>query len=230
MAFPGPHPPDRPKGRTVISSEASVADLVVAQPSRARVFERLGLDYCCGGKRSLDEACRRRGLALPEVVAALEAEPDAVDGCDVRGLSDAELCEHVVSVHHARLREELPRVATLADKVVRAHGKEDPRLGIVQGTFAELRRELERHTDEEETVLFPAIAAGADAAVAPFEDDHEAAGTLLEALSRLTGGYDLDRALCNTHRALLHALAELQDDLHRHIHEENNVLFPRVRG
>jgi regulator of cell morphogenesis and NO signaling len=210
-----------------VSRNTTVAALVLERPGRARVLERLGLDYCCGGKRSLAEACRRRGLDVDAVAAALDAEPEEA-ACDVAGLSDAELCEHIVSVHHARLREDLPRLTGLLDKVVRAHGKDEPRLVFVRAAFADLRAELERHTEDEEAVLFPAIVAGAGGEVASFEDDHDAAGALLERLSELTDGYDLERARCNTHRTTLHALAELQADLHAHIHEENNVLFPRV--
>jgi regulator of cell morphogenesis and NO signaling len=212
----------------VISPATTVADLVVARPGTARVFERLGLDYCCGGKRSLADACLRRGLDVDAVVAELEDAEPVTAACDVAGLSSAELCDHIVSVHHDRLREELPRLTTLLDKVVKAHGKEDPRLVFVRGAFADLRAELEQHIGEEEAELFPAIAAGDTVVAAAFEDDHERAGALLERLSELTDGYDLRGALCNTHRATLTALAELQLDLHQHIHEENNVLFPRA--
>ena len=210
-----------------VSGASTVAALVLERPGRARVLEQLGLDYCCGGKRTLADACSRRGLDLDAVAAALDEETEP-GGCEVAGLSDAELCEHIVSVHHARLREELPRLAGLLDKVVRAHGKDDARLVFVRAAFTDLRAELEHHTDEEESVLFPAIVAGSGAEVAPFEDDHAAAGALLERLWELTDGYDLGSARCNTHRTTLHALAELQADLHAHIHEENNVLFPRV--
>ena len=212
----------------MISPDTTVADLVVARPASARIFERLGLDYCCGGKRPLADACRKRGLDVDAVVAELEGAESAAGACEIAGLSSAELCEHIVSTHHARLREELPRLSTLVDKVVKAHGKDDARLVFVRGAFADLRAELEEHIDEEERVLFPAIAAGDTVTASSFEDDHERAGALLERLSELTDGYDLRGALCNTHRATLDALAELQLDLHQHIHEENNVLFPRA--
>ncbi|MGZ4354367.1 MAG: hemerythrin domain-containing protein [Gaiellaceae bacterium] len=158
----------------------------------------------------------------------MEGAESGPGGCEIAGLSSAELCEHIVSTHHARLRGELPPLSTLLDKVVKAHGKDDARLVFVRSAFADLRAELEQHIDEEERVLFPAIAAGDTVTASSFEDDHERAGALLERLSELTDGYDLRSALCNTHRATLDALAELQLDLHQHIHEENNVLFPRA--
>lgn len=211
-------------------AEATVAELVVERPARARVFERLGLDYCCGGGRTLRAACEAHGLDVDAVVAELDEARERDGGCDVASLSDAELCEHVVTVHHAYLREELPRLSGLLDRVLRAHGGHDGRLALVHAAFTELRSELELHAHEEETELFPAIVAGEDAALDGFEDEHERAGRLLALLSTLTDGYDVEQARCGTHRQTLTALAELQDDLHRHIHEENNVLFARARG
>jgi len=222
---------------TSITPSTTVGQLVRERPSRARVFERLGLDYCCGGKRSLAAACAERGLDAETVVAVLEAAdvPEDTAVTDWSTASVDELCDHIVGVHHARLREELPRLSTLLEKVERAHGAEQPELRDVRATFEELRTELEQHTNEEERVLFPACRAAASGAaeapatipLAAFEDEHELAGRLLARLSELTGGYDTGAARCNTHRAALDALRALQADLHEHIHEENNLLFPR---
>ncbi|HVN60801.1 MAG TPA: iron-sulfur cluster repair di-iron protein [Gaiellaceae bacterium] len=221
-----------------LSPDTAIADLVLERPSRARVFEQLGLDYCCGGKRSLADACRRRGLDADDVLASLDAEAaPASEEPDLRDVPLAEVCDHIVEVHHARLREELPRLSGLLAKVVRAHGAGHPELAVQREVFEGLRSELEEHLEEEENVLFP-VCAGLDTAGDPawpeglelsaFEDDHAAAGAGLERLSELTGGYALEGALCNTHRATLSGLAELSLDLHRHIHEENNILFPRA--
>ncbi len=223
---------------TTISPTATIADLVLEEPARARVFERLGLDYCCGGKKSLEDACERRGLDVETVVSALETE-QGTGADDVERLSVGELCDHIVAVHHERLHGELPRLSTLWEKVVRAHDAQREELAEVRATFELLRVELEQHTAEEESSLFPACRAleetgtpsAALLAVLPgLEGDHDGAGRLLERLSELTGGYDLDRSLCNTHRAAVDGLRELQADLHVHIHEENNILFPRVRA
>jgi regulator of cell morphogenesis and NO signaling len=223
---------------TTISPTATIADLVLEAPGRARVFEQLGLDYCCGGSKSLADACERRGLDLDAVLTALDVPAGPGTGDDVGRLTVAELCDHIVATHHARLRTELPRLSTLWEKVARAHGKERKELIEVRALYELLRVELEQHCVEEEATLFPAcrrfgeMGAVDDALLDELpglEGDHAAAGTLLQRISELTGDYDLDRAMCNTHRAAVDALRELQADLHVHIHEENNVLFTRVR-
>jgi regulator of cell morphogenesis and NO signaling len=224
---------------TPLSPATTVAELVVERPARARLFEQLGLDYCCGGRASLEEACRSRGLDAATVVAMLAAA-EAADGADGADWSQAglgELCDHIVGVHHAYLRRELPRLSTLLDKVERAHGGEVAEAADVRAVFAVLRTELERHLDTEERSLFPAcrrlesgtaVDASFEAALEAFEDEHAAAGTLLRRLEELTDGYDTAAARCNTHRAALDGLRELERDLHEHIHEENNILFPRA--
>ena len=215
-----------------IDPSRTVAELVLEQPSRSRVFEKLGLDYCCGGKRSLEEACERADVDVVAAVRALDSatvEPSPEP--DWTHVSIARLCDHIVSVHHASLRAELPRLDTLLEKVVRAHGAEDPSLGEVRETFGAMRSELEAHMEDEEHRLFPLCRVGGPydpGELGRLEDDHAATGAALENLRSLTHGYDLDHARCNTHRAMLDGLRELELDLHEHIHEENNVLFPRV--
>jgi regulator of cell morphogenesis and NO signaling len=211
----------------------TVAELVVERPSRARAFEQLGIDYCCGGKRSLADACSDRAIDPAAALAALDtaAPADAGEDRDWAAVPLAELCDHIVEIHHARLREELPRLSGLLEKVVRAHEAERPELNELRRTFEAMRAELEEHTVDEEERLFPACRAGTPfvrAELAELEHEHAATGELLERLRELADGYDLDRALCNTHRALLDGLRELELDLHLHVHEENNVLFPRV--
>ena len=216
----------------MIDPSRTVAELVLEQPSRSRVFEELGVDYCCGGKRSLTDACESRGIALHDAVAALESAANDPSGeRDWTQVPLPELCDHIVSTHHEHLREELPRLDTLLEKVVRAHGEERPELAELRETFTLLRSELEEHMATEEEQLFPLVRSGGpfDAEqVAELEHDHEWAGSALAKLRELSVGYDLDRALCNTHRATLDGLRELELDLHQHIHEENNVLFPRA--
>jgi len=211
------------------SPTTTVAELVLERPARARVLERLGLDYCCGGKRSLEEACRRRGLDVATVLAVLDLDSTPGDDeTDWQAASLEELVAHIVEVHHAYLREELPRLSGLLAKVAKAHGAERPELPLVEQLFERLRAELEEHTEAEERELFPAILAGGGVVTASFEEEHARAVELLEQLSELTGGYDASTVGCNTHRAALEARERLERDVHRHVHEENNVLFPRA--
>jgi regulator of cell morphogenesis and NO signaling len=216
-----------------ISSELSLAELVVEEPSRSRVFERYGLDYCCGGGHTLEEACRTSGVAMDEVVAALQATRPSSEG-DWASASVDELVDHIVDVHHARLKEDLPRLSQLLANTARAHAGQDARLVEVSSTFATLRSELESHMATEENEAFPAFRAAARGSsfvlVDALEHDHAEVGRLLGLLSGLTNGFDQRRAFCGTHRAALDGLRELTLDLHQHVHEENNILFPRVRA
>src|SRR5262245_37874439 len=225
-----------------IRSEAApasrlVGDLAAERPARARVFEQLGIDYCCGGRRPLDDACSDRGLDVESVVALLDAEANTLDEPDWMHAPLSELCDHIVAVHHGYLRRELPRLTELLAKCERAHGDDRPELVEARETFEHLRAELEHHLADEERRLFPACRR-LDAGDPPgvelpndllhLEAEHAAAGALLERLSILTDGYDTSGAACNTHRAALSALAELERDMHEHVHEENNILFQRV--
>ena len=224
-----------------IDTSATLGDLVLRRPATAGLFERLGFDYCCGGRRTLAEACAQRGLDAGTVATLLDAlagEPVDARAHDVARASLAELCDHIVAAHHEPLRAELPRISERLATVVRVHGAGHAELGDVQRVFETLRGELEVHMRREEHILFPACRAlegRGDASlfgagdVDPLEDDHESTGEALSALRELCDDYQPAQALCGTHGALLRALRELELELHQHIHEENNVLFPRVR-
>jgi len=227
---------------STIDPHASLAALVLDEPGRAELFERLGLDYCCRGERSLDTACTQQDLDVDTVVRVLEAHagtstPTAEDEHDWRRASTADLCDHIVEAHHDRLRHELPRLGETLTTVVRVHGGDDPQLDELARVFSSFAGELLVHLDREEQVLFPACRAvevGApvdpQALLDELEHDHADVGETLLVLRDLAGGYRSDAARCSTHRALLDGLRALERDLHQHIHEENNVLFPRVRS
>ena len=223
----------------VIDPARTVAELAVERPGRVRIFERLGLEYCCGGRRPLNEACRSAGLDTPTVVAMLEAVESA--DTDVRDWAAApleELVDHVVTVHHAYLRDELPRLSELVTKVAGRHGDTDPRLAVVRQTFEQLHDDVFDHIDVEELVVFPAArraAAGEPldasllaAAVEEAEEEHARVGAALQLLRQATDGYTPREDACPSWRALLDRLATLEADLHEHVHEENNILFPRA--
>lgn len=218
-----------------------VADLVAQDPRRAAVFERLGIDYCCGGAIPLEQACRDHGLELATVRGLLAAATQA--DADERDWTEAtipELVEDIVERHHASLRRELPRVTMLAHKVAKAHGAKEPRLVEAEGVVTQLVDELVAHTTLEEEEVFPACLASAatelDAdeatqlaeALGRLVDDHTEAAGHLEQLSALLDGYDPPLHACTSWRAYLDALARLEHDTHRHVHKENHVLFPKV--
>lgn len=229
----------------MIDPSATLGQLVTQKPSRAELLEALHLDYCCGGAQTLRQACDRRGLDPETVCRMLEALEDSprerlhldLEGNDWRRASIGELCDHIIAAHHDTLRAELPRIEELLATVVRVHGPGHRELHDLQRLFAAMRHELESHLESEEQVLFPACrAAETDGTaldghvLAAHEHEHREIGDALAALRELAHDYDTAGALCRTHRTLLEALARFELDLHQHVHEENNILFPRVRA
>lgn len=233
---------------TELNIHTTVADFVCDRPSRSRLFEGLGIDYCCGGKRPLTEVCAERGIdaqaLLETLVAAGESTPGG-DTCeDLTRMSPAELIAHIVEVHHKHLRSELPRMSELGAHVASHHGDRELRLASVAALFDSLRADLEAHMDTEEKVLFPALLATSEQGAAStganrsslrelttaLEGEHRETATVLEELRALTDGFTVPDWGCNSFRALYDGLRELERDIHEHVHEENNILFPMVSG
>ncbi len=225
---------------SVFTPESTVGEIVAARPLLARLFEQLGIDYCCGGKQPLAAVCARRGLDLGTTLALLESAGAALAAgapeVNAAAMGQAELADHIEAVHHAYLKTELPRLVEMADRVALKHEWRDARLREVRLAVRDLAEEMLSHMQKEEQILFPLvrrIAAGeqpADLAgpIAQMEAEHESAGGLTGRLRLLTDGFTPGADACNTHRALLAGLAEFEADLHRHVHKENNILFPRA--
>ncbi|MBI1896195.1 MAG: iron-sulfur cluster repair di-iron protein [Acidobacteria bacterium] len=226
----------------------TIAEIAAGSLAAVRVFEHFGIDYCCGGKRTLDEVCREKGLRAEAVEAELAAAGRSRD-VETREWSTAplgELAAHIVNTHHEYLRRELPALSARVAKVHSVHSAAHPeRLAGLPGVFEELHAELEMHMRKEEMILFPAItafeaavASGRRPAPPPFgtianpirmmEMEHESAGSALTEMRRITNGYEIPEYACATYRAMLGGLAALEQDLHLHIHLENNILFPRA--
>lgn len=222
---------------------ATIGSIAFDQPDAAALFERLGLDYCCGGNRTLEEACTQRGLDAATVGVMLDAlggetATGRPEGHDLRGASIDELCDHIVTRHHGPLHADLDRISHLLATVTRVHGETHQELFDLERLFGGLRGELEHHLNLEEESLFPACRELDVAGAAPafgddllelLEDAHSSTGDALSTLRELSHGYRPEAALCSTHRLLLDALHAFEVDMHQHVHEENNVLFPRVR-
>lgn len=229
---------------TAIEPSKTVGQLVAERPSRARVFERFGIDFCCGGKIPLSDACAERELDTRKIVAALrEADSNAAetDEPDWTRAALSELIAHILEKHHAYLRGELPRLAQMVAKVHDVHGARHPELAEVRQTYNGLHAELESHMMKEEQILFPLIKAmeasqsleaghcgSVNNPISVMEHEHDSAGAALARMRLLTGDFTPPEDACNTYRVLLDGLAELEADLHRHIHKENNILFPRA--
>ncbi len=225
-----------------IDRKTAVGEIVALEPGRSRVFERLGIDYCCGGKKPLEAACREKGLEPDSVLRELLAEkPAGEGGTDWTRAALARLVEHILSTHHLYLRREMPRLSVLSGKVREAHGERHPELSELARVFQDLRAELESHMFKEEQVLFPMVVALESSVTRPrfhcgsvenpmgvMVEEHEAAGRALSRMRELTHGYRTPEDGCNTYRALMDGLLELEGDLHRHISLENNILFPRA--
>ncbi|MEX0655832.1 MAG: iron-sulfur cluster repair di-iron protein [Phycisphaeraceae bacterium] len=229
---------------TAIDINTTVGQLVADRPSRSRLFEHLGIDYCCGGKQPLAVMCQKHGLDADTVVkllAATELEADKLDTRDWTQASLAELAGHIEQTHHAYLRRELPRLSAMVEKVATVHGPSHAWLIELRQVFTGFVQELSAHMLKEERVLFPMIrqleAGQANAAehcggvgnpVRMMEHEHDQAGDALAKMRELTAGFTPPEGACNTFRAMLDGLAELEHDMHQHVHKENNILFPRA--
>lgn len=219
--------------------DRTVGEIVAENPSQARVFQAYGIDFCCQGGRTLREACTLKGVDLDSVIEQLEvagaAKTDPADNPAM--LPPVELIAHIVNKHHSYLRAELPRIHAMSERVAKVHGVHTPSLVEVFEVFCAMAEELDGHMMKEEQILFPAIealCAGSpsvmplDGPVACMLQEHEDAGGALARMRELTHGFIPPPEACNTYRALFAGLAELEEDLHRHIHLENAVLFPQA--
>ncbi len=229
---------------STLTAQQTVGELVRERPSRARVFEELGIDYCCGGKKPLVEACAKKGHNVDKVLASInemDTSGSAEDATDYTSMPLDELAKHIVTTHHAYLVRELPRMQQMSAKVAKVHGDKDARLAELAAVVHALAEELSAHMMKEERILFPVISQLAQSDTLPdmpfgtlanpiraMEAEHDTSGNGLEDMSRLTDGYTPPDWACNTYRALLDGLHELEMDLHQHIHKENNILFPRA--
>ena len=228
------------------TAEKTLRELALENPAATRIFEKLHLDYCCGGNKTLRAACNAAGMSAEEVIRTLEAAARPVNpGRDWSEETLAELMTHIRETHHRYTRDSMEGITALAAKVRQAHGGRHPELAEIQAAFAALAAELTTHLMKEEMVLFPYVerleewsAAGDPILPPPFGSvrnpvsmmlrEHDNAGEALRELRRLTNGYRTPADACTTFQALYRALADLEADLHQHIHLENNILFPRA--
>lgn len=227
----------------------TVAELVLENPSLIPAFEHLGIDYCCGGSHSLEDACRDAHVSLDQVTASVNAvpslSPDAESTRDWASASLFELTDHIVERHHGFTRQALARLEELFVEVAAAHAERHPELREMRRVFGGLVEEMLQHMNKEERILFPYVVMLEDAlrrhqpvAPPPFGtvnnpvrmmmQEHESAASALREIRKWGADYHLPADACTRWRLLYQSFQELEQDLHRHIHLENNILFPRA--
>ena len=230
-------------------SNTTVREVAVQKPQSTRIFERLKIDYCCGGNTPLIEACANAGVELSalEKMLADEANGASEGGAEADFLSAplSDVINYILEKHHVFTKTEMARLATLCAKVVDVHGANHAELNQVQSVFQTLCSDLNPHMFKEEQVLFPYIlqleqshTQNRPVPFAPFGTvnnpirmmmmEHDTAGELLRELRRLTNDYTAPSDACISYQTLYSALKEFEADLHQHIHLENNILFPRA--
>jgi regulator of cell morphogenesis and NO signaling len=230
----------------MIGSASTLRSIALEQPATIRVFERFHLDYCCGGYRLLAEACAEKGIAMEDVVAALaEATGSETGEQDFQQATLTALIQHIVRTHHAYVRSELPQLQSMAERVAVKHGPAHPECTSIQGNLAQLADELIFHLNKEERILFPYIEglersrkenAGSPSArfgsvenpIQAMIHEHESAATLLGEMRAATHGFVPWPEACPTTVGFYYGLDAFERDLHRHVHLENNLLFPRA--
>jgi regulator of cell morphogenesis and NO signaling len=233
----------------MLNTKTSVRELALGIPGATRIFEKMGIDYCCGGAASLENACASAGITADAVVRALdEAGRDQSQADDLKDWQTAplsELIDHILEKYHVFTRQELTKLDALLVKVCSAHGEHHPELLRLHSLFRSLNEDLTIHMMKEERVLFPYIvrlegaeAKGEPALMPPFGTvrnpvrmmslEHDNAGELLGEMRRESSDYTVPADGCVSYQTLYKALAEFEEDLHRHIFLENSLLFPRA--
>jgi regulator of cell morphogenesis and NO signaling len=223
-----------------ITSDSRVSDVATDTPATIKIFQEHGIDFCCGGKRPIAEACAERGIDVDLLLARLQtATADLGADRNWQSAPLRDLVAHIQERFHEPLRQELPRLTAMMAKVVSRHGDHLPEtLHPLQATLTELQDELLEHMVKEDGILFPAIIATETAAsaagswinqpIAVMEAEHEHAGQALARMRELTDDYTPPEWACPTFRGLYHGLAQLEREMHLHVHLENNILFPRA--
>jgi len=235
------------KGDQTMDDTITVKDFVVNDYRTAAVFERHGIDFCCGGGVPLKEACERRGVNPGTLVAELRDATADADSSQIRFERwDLDLLvEHIVTVHHRYVKEAIPVILAHTRKVAHVHGERHPEVVEINSLFEVIASEMTAHMQKEELMLFPFVRAlarsardGSPTPRAPFgsiadpihlmESEHASAGGTMERIRELSAGFQPPEDACTTYRVVFQELNEFEQDLHRHVHLENNILFPRA--
>ncbi|MCF6170437.1 MAG: iron-sulfur cluster repair di-iron protein [Bacteroidales bacterium] len=227
--------------KNVKHNELTVGEIVTNDFRTASIFKESGIDFCCGGKQSIEEACREKGIeqsVLVGKIKALELSPLS----PLQNYKDWELdflSDYIVNTHHKYVLKSLPELLFYTRKIADVHGEHHPELVEMATLFAKINEELMQHLKKEEEVLFPAIKEALDqpskklralikSEIDRMAGEHDFAGGAMDEINRMTAGYHLPEDACNTYRVTFQLLEQFEDDLHVHVHLENNILYPKA--
>lgn len=219
----------------------SIGEIVAADFRAASVFKEAGIDFCCGGKKSIEEACSGKGIDQLQLIRRLD-ELDTVPVDTAHNFIEwdlAFLCDYIVNTHHKYVLRSLPELVYYTEKIASVHGDRHPELTKVAFMFSEINRELMQHLRSEEDLLFPAVKeilmsgsgeAGKTilAQIAKLSPEHDFAGGSMDMINTITNNYEVPADGCNTYHVAFRLLRQFEDDLHVHVHLENNILFPKA--
>ena len=229
------------------STETRINEIALSNPAARRVLEDAGVDYCCGGGKSLQDACLHAGVTADEILERLRQNSQLAGPADTEWTkaSLAELTLHIRERHHQYVRDSIPRVRALLAKIRERHGAKHREIGEIEKLFGDVAREMTAHMQKEEQILFPYIdalersASGNGSVEPPFFQtvrnpihammkEHDSAGELVRQIRRASNEYKPPADACTTYQATYQELHQFEEDLHLHVHLENNILFPRA--
>jgi regulator of cell morphogenesis and NO signaling len=230
-----------------LTSEIKVRDVVLAEPGARQVLEGAGVDFCCGGGKTVGQACMDAGVPAEEILKQIRAAGAQAVPEDANWVAQplGALTRHIREKHHRYVREAIARIRPLLEKVLEKHGQNHAELAEIERLFLEVGREMQMHMQKEEMVLFPYIESVERSATAgePLErpffgtvqnpihammKEHDAAGDLVKQIRKASGQYAPPADACTSYAVLYQDLREFEADLHQHVHLENNILFPRA--
>lgn len=231
--------------RSIGKNSLTVAELAIAYPRALAIFTKYNIDYCCGGDRSIDEACRRVGLEPEKIMTEIEQHIplESAEAVRPENWSSKFLADFIVENHHRYVRSAIPEISTFLEKVCKAHGSDCIELIQIRECFEDLAEELLSHMQKEELILFPAIKrlesqfhldhplfVMIQAPMASMEHDHQLAGSIIKEIRTLSKDYTPPDFACPTFKMTYKKVSEFENDLMKHIHLENNILFKRMKN
>ena len=221
--------------------EITIGEIVANDYRAAEIFKNAGIDFCCGGKKTLDAMCAEKGIDRDDLMKKIKSL-ESVPNTTTHNFVDWEpgfLCDYIVNEHHRYVRKALPELVYYTGKIASVHGANHPELAEVASLFGQINKELLEHMKKEEEILFPVIKdLFSSRPVKPeniiiseiqrLSSEHEFAGGAMDKINTITSGYLVPADGCNTYNVTYQLLARFEDDLHTHVHLENNILFPKA--